>query len=101
MVLEAWVTVLAISIFVLQFTNAVFKPLFLKLKWDVWWLVYIAFVVGFLVCFATGVNGFNWFPPGVGWVGRVLTALVCGAGPSTIYDMIDKGQPARLPEALK
>jgi len=97
MIVEVLLTVLVISIVMMQLVEAIVKPLFLKLGIDVWWLFYVAFVFGTLVGWASSLNAFTWFVSPYAWVGQLLTALACGAGPSTIYNIIDKGQPARLP----
>ena len=87
---------LAMVIVVIQkLIEALVQPLFLKLKIDLWWLMYVSLVVGALFGWATALNAFPIFTPV--WVGRLLTALICGAGPTFIYDIIDKGSPARLP----
>lgn len=98
--LEVFAGLVMLMIVIMKLIDAIIKPLFVKLKWDTWWLLYVSLAVGFAVGWATGLNAFPIFGPGYEVVGRILTALVCGCGPTFIYDLIDNGQDARLPRKL-
>lgn len=82
-------------VIVQKLIEALVQPAFLKLKIDTWWLLYVSLLFGGIVGFLTGLNAFPIFPAPI--VGRIFTALICGAGPTFLYDMIDRGSPARLP----
>lgn len=57
-------------------------------KADLWWLVYVAWVVGGALSFAAGVNLFATLLPSLNaTVGLVLTALVVGGGANLISDL--------------
>ena len=94
--LEILVDILAIIVIAMKVVDALFKPLFLKLKIDFWWLLYVGIAVGALIGWGSGLNAFpaiKAYP----WVGQLLTICLCGAGPSVLYDRLDKGDIARLP----
>mgnify|MGYP001000302444 CR=1 FL=1 len=98
---QVLVQIVGIALAVEGFTEAVFKPLLLKLNIDVWWLFYIAFVIGCALGWFSGMNLFpQWFASSV-TVGRIVTAAACGAGPSFLYNLADNAQPARLPNVEK
>jgi len=98
MKLEVFAGLILLMVVIEKLIDAIVKPLFVRLKVDTWWLLYVSLVFGFAIGWATGLNAF----PVVGSevVGKILTALVCGCGPTFIYDLIDNGQDARLPRKL-
>jgi hypothetical protein len=98
--IQVFFALVVLSIVVEKLIAAIIQPIFVKFKWDTWWLLYVSFVVGGLLGWATGLNAFPAMFQAA-WVGRLLTALACGAGPTFLYDLIDNGQPARLPASLK
>ena len=98
--LEVFVSLAMLMVVVLKLIEAIIQPLFVKLKLDTWWLLYVSLVLGFGVGWATGLNAFPVFGVGYEVVGRILTSLACGAGPTFLYDMIDNGQAVRLPRKL-
>lgn len=55
---------------------------------DLWWLVYVAFLTGGVVGWFSGLNLFEAAGL-VGISGRLLTACVIGGGSSLIHDIID------------
>lgn len=55
------------------------------------WPQYVAITIGSVLGWFTGLNAFPVFAVGPG-VGRVLTCLVIGLGPSFIFDLV-KGKP--------
>lgn len=79
-----------------RIVEVVVKPLWLRYKLDLFWLAYVAIPLGVLAGLATAVNAFPVFDR---WpvVGRGLSVLVVGLGPSFIYDLFDK-QPTPPPE---
>jgi len=65
------------------------KPFFDKFKWDTFWLMYISWVIGAALVFATGINlfaGVFVYPV----IGQILTALVAGGGANLLNDLFDK-----------
>ena len=98
--LELFTGLFSIVAIVVKFVDFIIKPFFVKFNWDTWWLDKISFVLGVLLAYATGINAFPTTFTAL-WVGRLITALIAGCGPSILYDAIDKGQPARLPGAFK
>jgi len=72
--------------------EAVFGPLWKHFGWDTFYKLYAAMVVGTAIGFATGLNAFPLFTASA-WVGRTITALFIGVGPSVIYDLLDKLPP--------
>jgi hypothetical protein len=83
---------LAMAAFLATVTNrlveGLIKPVFDKFKWDKFWLMYVAWVIGAALVFATGINLF----PGVfvyPVIGQVLTALVAGGGANLLNDLFD------------
>ncbi len=69
--------------------EAAVKPAWAKLKLDPFWLLYVSIALGIPLGLATGINAFPVFSQ---WplVGRILSALIVGLGPSFIYDLTDK-----------
>lgn len=86
-----------LSIVVSKLIDWFIKPVFTKFNWDTWWLTYVALVIGGLIGWATEMNAFALLIPKYIWLGRLLTSVACGGGPTLLFDIIDKGQPARLP----
>jgi len=73
---------------VYKLIDAVVTPLWERAGLDKFWLLYVALVVGAPLGWFTGINAFPVF--GVApVVGRVLTCLVIGLGPSFIHDLQD------------
>jgi SNF family Na+-dependent transporter len=97
MKVEVFAALVMIAVVIEKLIAALVQPLFIKLKIDTWWLLYVSFVVGGLFGWATGLNAFPVFTSA--GIGQLLTALICGAGPTFLYDLIDNGQQARLPKA--
>ena len=95
--LEVFAQLLILSIVTTKLIDWFIKPVFLKLKWDTWWLTYVSLVIGGLVGWATGLNAFPGFLPQWIWLGRVITAIAFGGGPTLLFDLTNNGKPARLP----
>ena len=71
--------------------EAVFTPLWNKFKWDSFYKLYTAMVVGTTIGMLSGLNAMPMFTA-YPLIGRILTALFIGVGPSFLYDVIDKGK---------
>lgn len=56
---------------------------------DLWFLSYVAFILGALLGFLAEINLFAVAPGLTGIPGRVLTAAVIGGGAGLIHDIID------------
>ena len=57
---------------------------------DMWWLLYVAFVIGGAIGYIADLNLFAKVAPGLtGIAGRILTAAVIGGGSSLIHNIID------------
>jgi hypothetical protein len=97
---QVFLALIVLSIIIEKLIAAIIQPIFVKFKWDTWYLLYVSFVVGGLLGWATGLNAFPTLFT-VAWVGRLITSLACGAGPTFLYDLIDNGQAARLPVRIK
>ena len=98
-VTTAFASITLLSAIVMGIIDILIKPFFLKFNWDVWWLPYVAFPIGAVLGWFTALNAFPWFPEPYVWIGKILTSIACGIGPSKSYDWLDKGQPNRLPKA--
>ena len=76
---------------VMRIIDQVFKPVWARLKWDSFWYPYLALGLGSALGWYTGINALPVF--GVApIVGRVLTCLTIGLGPSFLFDLV-KGKP--------
>lgn len=64
------------------------QPLFERLKWDKFWLMYIAWALAGILVFLTGINLFTTVFPGQ-LVGLILTAVCVGGGANILYDATD------------
>jgi len=79
----------AIAAFVImRVVDALIKPFFERYELDKFWLQYIAAGIGAPLGWFTGINAFPVFATAP-MVGRVITCLVIGLGPSFIYDLTD------------
>lgn len=81
---------LAMAGFLATITNRLvegfIRPVFAKYSWDTFWLMYVAWIVGAGLVFATGINLF----PGVfvyPLIGQILTAMVAGGGANLLNDL--------------
>jgi hypothetical protein len=84
---------LTIAIFLSVVANRVIEAIAqpVKLKYpavDLWWLIYVAWVVGGLLAWFAGVNLFAVLVPSLDLtIGRVLTAVVVGGGSNLLADL--------------
>jgi hypothetical protein len=67
-----------------------------KQKWpdvDLWWLIYVAWLLGGVLAYAAGINLLLTLVPTLDPLfGRILTAIVVGGGANLIHDIF-KRQP--------
>ena len=69
-----------------RLVEGLIKPVFVKYKLDKFWLMYIAWLIGTALVFATGINLFvGVFTDPI--VGLILTALVAGGGANLLNDL--------------
>ena len=76
------------SFVIMKLIEAIVSPLWDRLGWDRFWLLYVGLAIGAGVGWFTGLNCFPVFAESP-LLGRVLTTLVIGLGPSFIYDIVD------------
>lgn len=84
---------LFLSIVAKSVVDAVAEPLRQKFpKLDLWWLIYVAWVVGGVLSFLAKVDLFvGTFSDPV--IGQVLTAVLVGGGAKLINDLFKKNAP--------
>ena len=84
-------TALVIALFLATITNRLIEAFVAPIKQkypdlDLWWLIYVAWVVGGVLAWLAGINLFiDYIPTEV--VGRILTAIVVGGGANLIADL--------------
>jgi hypothetical protein len=83
----------SLVIVVNRFVSGFLTPLFDKFELDKFWLQYIAWILGGIVIFLSGVNVFAEVLPAYPLVGLVLTALVTGGGANILHDLTDRPEP--------
>lgn len=80
-----------------QLIEALVKPVWTRYQLDSFWLLYVALGIGAPLAWFTGLNAlpvFGLAPV----VGRVLTCLAVGLGPSFLHDLIDGKPKAPQPQ---
>lgn len=87
--LEALIAVWGFAIVVNRLVAGGITPLFEKFNLDRFWLMYIAWGLAAFVIFTTNVNLFEAYIP-LGWVGKILTALVVGGWANFKHDQSEK-----------
>jgi len=79
-----------IAVAVKAVTDALKKPL---LEWkpgmNFWWFYYVAFGIGAVLGWLSGLNVMQEFPEVTAGVGRLITALAIGGGPTLLHDLFD------------
>lgn len=60
-----------------------------KPEFDLWFLVYVALLTGFLISWFAGVNLFEGHIVNVP-LGRILSGILVGGGSSLIHDVFDR-----------
>ena len=73
---------------VMQIVDALVKPVWERYSLDAFWYRYVALAIGAPLGWFTEINALPVFTNAV--IGRVLTCLVIGLGPSFIHDLVDK-----------
>lgn len=77
------------ALVIMRLVEVIVKPIWEQLAWPAFWLRYVSLAIGAALAWFTGLNGFPVF--GVEpLVGRVLTCLAVGIGPSFIFELTDK-----------
>ena len=84
---EHAVTMIGVAWLSMRLAEEVLKPLYEKANLDLFYFKYVAMALGFGLMWSTGLNAVPIFHP---LVGRIVTCMVVGLGPSFIYDLIDK-----------
>lgn len=69
-----------------------------KPKFDLWFLVYVALITGFLISWFAGVNLFQDQIANA-LLGRILSGILVGGGSSLIHDVLDRPSEGVLLEA--
>jgi hypothetical protein len=72
-----------------RLTEALIVPLFDKMAWDKFWLLYISWIIAGVVVAVSGVNLFGDYIPNSPLAGKVLTAIVAGGGGNFIADLFN------------
>jgi len=83
-IVAAWVS--------MRLVDEIIKPLWEKAALDKFYLKYTGLVVGAGLAWFTGLNAFPVFAESA-LVGRIVTCIVTGLGPSFLYDLVDQ-QPS-------
>jgi hypothetical protein len=77
-----------------RLVEALITPIFDKRGWDKFWLMYVSWVIGGLIVWASGVNLLaEWMPSAL--VGQILTAVIAGGGANLIHDVFDPASRAK------
>jgi hypothetical protein len=72
-----------------RLVDGLITPVFDKFSLDKFWLKYIAWVVGGVLVFVSGIDLFaSVFVYPV--IGQVLTAIIAGGGANLLHDVFDK-----------
>lgn len=83
---EAVAVYLSLIVLINRIVEGFFTPIFDKLEADKTYLMYVSWLVGAAIIFATGLNLFMEIiinPT----VGQVLTAIAVGGGANILYDV--------------
>lgn len=92
--------VAVVAAFVLmKLTEALLVPLWERLKWDRFYLLYVTVVICGGLAWFTGLNFLPIFAK-ASLVGRILSCLAMGFGPSFLWDLSDRPEPATVPVVL-
>ena len=60
---------------------------------DLWWLIYVSFLTGFVLSFVAGINLFGEYIPNE-LAAMIVTALVVGGGSNLIYTIFGSSRGA-------
>jgi len=82
--LEALAAMVVAALIITAVVEAIIKPIWERLKLDKFWILYVILISGSALGWFTELNGFPIFKEEV--IGRVLSSLAIGLGPSFIYD---------------
>ncbi len=86
---------LAVAAFLATVANrlvaGLITPIFDKFALDKFYLMYVAWAVGAVLTWFSGINLFGGYIPDP-FVGQILTAIVTGGGANLLHDLFD-GKP--------
>ena len=90
--MDAFITASFLSLAANRIIEAVVAPVKLKFpKLDLWWLMYMTWMLGGALAYVSGLNLFAAPLPGLApVVGQVLTALVVGGGSNLLHDVFQR-----------
>jgi hypothetical protein len=71
-----------------RLTEALIVPLYDRMKWNKFSLLYVAWVVSAVLVAFTGVNLFAAYIPSPA-IGQILTAIVAGGGANFLADLFN------------
>ena len=84
------------AIFLVTLTERLSEALVapIKKKWpnaDLWWWLYVSWIIGSVVTFLSGINLFTEIVPDLSpLAGQILTAVVAGGGANLLSDAFSK-----------
>ncbi len=79
-----------------RLVEALIVPIYDRQKWDRFTLLYVAWIVGVVLVFASGANLFSAYLPDP-LLGQLLTAIVAGGGANFIADLFGSQKKASSP----
>ena len=90
--MEAFTIALFLSVAANRIIEAVLAPVKIKFPAaDLWWVVYLTWVLGGALAYLAGLNLFTEQLPALNPViGQVLTSLVVGGGSNLLHDVFQK-----------
>ena len=84
--MEPFVAAGFLAVIAERLVEAFISPVFKKLNWDTFFLLYVGLAVGGLVGWLSTLNVFAEFLPSE-LAGRVLTAVVIGGGSNLVHSL--------------
>lgn len=105
---QAFALLAMISFVVMQFIEALVKPITEIVNKAIrkepvladilgLWPVYLCLGIGAVLGWYTGINGFTDWWPDYPVIGRLLTGLAIGLGPTFVYDLTHKAPQPTAP----
>jgi len=86
---EALAAMVVTAFIITTIVEAIVKPIWERLHLDKFWILYVILVLGSALGWFTELNGFPILKEEI--IGRILSSLAIGLGPSFIYDnFLDK-----------
>lgn len=91
---QSLIALATVAFVVTRLVDALVKPIWEKLKLDKFWLLYVSLALGGTLTWFTKLNVLPIFSAELEVLGRVVTCLAGGLGPSFIFDLwVDQPQP--------